>query len=237
MAYSTTQQTIPSYLYQEYADDQDLQAFVASYNSLAQEYVNWFNQIGLPIYTGYLIAGLLLDWVAAGLYGQIRPSLQIGNYRTTGPFNTYAFNGNGYNRQGRTGKVSSYVVSDDIFKRILTWNYYKGDGNVFDIRWLKRRIMRFLLGTNGTAPDIDQTYDVSITFGVGNQANIVLISGSATSLKKTTYNDFAFNTRAFNENVSSFNPTPPYPLAPALKAAILAGVLQLPFQYTWTVSI
>ena len=48
------------------------------------------------------------------------------------------------------------AVTDDVFKRILTWHFYKGDGKNFSVRWLKRRIWRFLQGANGTDfDDID----------------------------------------------------------------------------------
>ncbi len=56
---TTVLKTIPSFLYQQYADDENLQAFVASYNEMAQEYVDWYNQISLPVYT--LQSGGLLD--------------------------------------------------------------------------------------------------------------------------------------------------------------------------------
>ena len=75
---TSLQQIIPAYLYQEYQDDPDLQAFWAAYNTLAQQYVNWFLQIGLPIYTGPLIVGPLLDWIAQGLYGIARPTPRSG---------------------------------------------------------------------------------------------------------------------------------------------------------------
>jgi len=39
---TTLTKVIPSYLYQEYSDDDDLQAFVMAYNGLAQQYVTWF---------------------------------------------------------------------------------------------------------------------------------------------------------------------------------------------------
>ncbi|HET8686956.1 MAG TPA: hypothetical protein VFM18_09875, partial [Methanosarcina sp.] len=42
--------TIKSYLYQEYQDDLDLQAFVNAYNAYTQSYVDWYNQTALPIY-------------------------------------------------------------------------------------------------------------------------------------------------------------------------------------------
>lgn len=115
-------QVIRAYLYQEYADDDDLQAFWKAYNDLAQQYVDWFSTIGLPIYTG--LSGDLLTWVARGLYGARRPS----------------------------------SISDDLFQRVLTWNFYKGDGTVFSVQNLRRRIIRFLLGTNGVTWNVDQTY-------------------------------------------------------------------------------
>ena len=34
---------IPSYLYVQYNDDDDLQAFVQAYNELAQEIITWLN--------------------------------------------------------------------------------------------------------------------------------------------------------------------------------------------------
>ena len=37
------QDTIPAYPYQQYADDADIQAFFAAYNSLAQGYLDWYN--------------------------------------------------------------------------------------------------------------------------------------------------------------------------------------------------
>src|SRR5215472_3249732 len=55
---------IPSYLYQEYSDDEDLQGFVEAQNEMQQNYVDTFNALNLPIYTSYPVSGALLDWVA-----------------------------------------------------------------------------------------------------------------------------------------------------------------------------
>src|SRR5215472_11594549 len=41
----------------------------------------------------------------------------------------------------------------------------KGDGRYFNIPWLKRRVKRFLIGVNGSSPHIDNTDDISISFG------------------------------------------------------------------------
>jgi len=83
---------LPSYLYQQYTDDDDLQAFVLAYNTYAQEFVDWFNSINLPIYTQPQIFGALLDWVAAGIYGLARPVLSSGTFHSVGPYNTQYFN-------------------------------------------------------------------------------------------------------------------------------------------------
>ena len=85
--------TIPSYLYKEYDDDEALQAFVDAFNASAQDYVDWFNTIELPVYTSPTSSGDLLDWVAEGLYGIPRPSLfSSGGAQGIGPLDTGALN-------------------------------------------------------------------------------------------------------------------------------------------------
>ena len=234
---TTVQGTIPSYLYQEYSDDDDLQAFVAAYNTIAQTYVNTFNQINLPIYTGPLIVGSLLDWVALGLYGFPRPTLSSGLNRNLGPLNTWALNTLAFNSYKLIGPSNVTVTTDDIFKRIITWNFFKGDGNIFDIRWLKRRIMRFLYGTNGINFNVSQTYQISVTFGIKNQVNINLISGRRTITGGAIFDRFALNTAPFNTIRSFFTPITPLPNAAVFKEALDSGVLQLPFQYDYVVHI
>lgn len=168
----TLQNTIPSYLYTQYADDDDLQAFVASYNTITQKYINTFNQLNLPIYTG--LSGALLDWVGRGVYGYPRPTLPATGASTIGPLNTYGPDFFVPLNTQETTVATNFVTTDDIYKRLLTWHFYKGDGKVFNIQWLKRRIKRFLIGTNGTAPFIDQTYEISVGFSPGNIVDIVI---------------------------------------------------------------
>jgi hypothetical protein len=74
-SFNTTplQQTIPSYLYAQYSDDENLQAFVDAYNSLSQGYLDWFNSRPLGLYTSPNIAGPLLDWVGQGVPVQHGP--------------------------------------------------------------------------------------------------------------------------------------------------------------------
>ena len=171
---TSLQKTIPSYLYEQYFDDDDLQAFVASFNSIMQEYVDWFNQIQLPVYTGALISGALLDWIAAGLYGMSRPVLSSGRSQILGPYNTTPYDTIGWNTIEVIGPTNITVTSDDIFKRIMTWNLYRGDGKIFNLQWLKRRCIRFLFGVNGTDTVIDNTYQVSAFYATRYQIDIVL---------------------------------------------------------------
>ena len=97
--------------------------------------------------------------------------------------------------------------------------------------------MRFLVGANGTAPNIDQTYQVSVTFGVGNQVNITLVTGERRVTGGALFNAFAPNTVPFNALETTFEPLAPLPNAAILKEAIDSGVLELPFQFTYVVTV
>ena len=226
-----------SYLYVQYNDDESLQAFVASQNQLAQGYLDFMNTINLPVYTSDNISGSLLDWVAAGLYGIIRPALPYGNPASLGPFNTYAYNTVAFNGLVGASTSTFYATSDDTFKRMITWNFYKGDGYQFNVKWLKRRVMRFLYGVNGTDPGVNQTYRISVSFGTGAVVNIQVVKNRAVLTGSTMFNTFAFNTKAFNAYSASNVNYPSIPEAPILKAAIESGALQLPFQFTYVVTV
>jgi hypothetical protein len=227
--------TIPSYLYIQYDDDDDLQAFVASYNRMAQEYVSWFAEVNLPVYTG--LTGQLLDWVAAGLYGQNRPLLPSGRNSNLGPLNTFAFNVLPFNGRKKIEPTNFYATTDDVFKRIITWNFFKGDGRTFSVRWLKRRIMRFLAGENGVNFNVDNTYQISVSFGIHPQVNIRILNGVRNLLGGAIPNRCAFNTKRLNQLDTEFVSFAPLTYAPILQAAINSGAVQLPFQYDWVVTI
>ncbi|WP_063906688.1 hypothetical protein [Burkholderia ubonensis] len=231
----TVQKTIPSYLYWQYNDDPNLQAFVNSYNQITQNYVDTFNQLNLPVYTGSLITGALLDWVANGIYGQTRPSLPSGKAQAQGAYDTAAYDSITYNTVRLVGQGNFYVTTDDVFKRILTWNLYKGDGRAFTVRWLKRRIVRFLVGANGIDPGVNQTYQVSVTFGPPNVINIRLLKGVRT-VTGGAYNTKPFNAVSFNSVTSFFTQLTAFPLAPILQSAIQSGAVQLPFQFQYVVT-
>lgn len=213
---TTVQKVIPSYLYVQYNDDVNLQALVTAYNTLAQQYLDWFNQNPLGVYTNTLMTSPMgsfgfLDWVLEGLYGIYRPTLVFGSITSTGTPNTYEPDESPYapNAFITTGGVSFYTTSDDIFKRILTWHFFKGDGQQFTIPWLKRRIKRFLIGTNGTAPNIGETYQISVTFE----------SSTAVVINIT-----------WSNNITLSN-------AQIFQAAVASSVVELPFQFTWTVNL
>lgn len=214
--------TIPSYLYFQYIDDQNLPALISSYNSLTQEYVDWFNEVNLPIYTG--LQGDLLDWVGEGVYGVPRPSFgttsingvigQIASVPYQGA-SSGAPNPNIVNAISTTqvyATSTSFDTPDDIYKRVLTWFFYKGDGYDFSIPWLKKRIARFLFGDNGTDVSIPFTDTISVTFN------------DATSPQPTC-------TIAIS-NSASLGPIGTY-----FEAAVETGVLQLPFRFQYTVTL
>ena len=156
-------QVIPAYAYGQYVNDDNVAAFFTAFNIYAQAYVTWFNALNLPIYTQAPIAGALLDWVVTSLYGYPRPALpsSIGSVPLA-PVNTFTANSipvNGF-IPGLPDTFTS--TSDDVYRRLVTWMAYKGDGKVFNPRWIKRRINRFLNGVNGTDVLNDTTYNVSV---------------------------------------------------------------------------
>lgn len=211
---TTVQTTIPSYLYWQYADDQDLQAFVSAYNTMTQEYVNTFNQLNLPVYAGNpLLVGSLLDWAVAGIYGLYRPAIYSGIVHPQGPYNTVPYNKAvwPYLKNALVEPTVQYVTTDDIFKRILTWNLYRGDGKTFNAAWLKRHALRFLEGLDGVDPGIDQTYLISVTFG---------------------------SNRTITLDVSAWALANPGSQMPQiLQAAMQSQVLNVPFQYQFIVNV
>jgi len=226
----TLQTTIPAYPYWEYADDDDVQALFDIYNQLAQYYLDWFNQTPLPVYTSSAISGSLLDWVAEGLYGMNRPLLGSGFSRRIGAIDTDIIDQLEICGTKIISGGSFQLASDDVFKRVMTWNLYKGDGKLFNTTWLKRHVMRFLVGENGldglNGGGVQETYDVSVNL-VG--------SGSG-------FGSFGFGVSGFGgagsgivihiNNAISYDPN----VLSALQEAVSLGILQLPFQETFSVT-
>lgn len=240
-------EVIPSYLYQEYSDDDDLQAFVVAQNALQQNYVDTFNALNLPIYTGNLISGPLLDWVAIGLYGFKRPWIYAQRSFMTGPLNTWGPNTNvALNAVVHSPPRGAVVADDDFYKRALTWHYQKGDGRYFDVRWLKRRIMRFLMGVNGSSPHIDQTNQISVSFGINMEVTIRFVLIIRNVVGGAVPNKFGPNGVTpgkmwgivpINSVVTITQVLPPLPYMTRFAEAMAAGVLELPFQFNYNVVV
>jgi hypothetical protein len=226
-------QIIPSYLYQQYYDDADLQAFVSAYNTLAQDYLDWFNNLNLPIYTKQ--SGASLDWVAQGIYGLKRPVLPEGGYTYKGVYNTPQLDELPFNQNVKIAPQNFYITTDDIFQRCITWNFYKGDGYQFNTTWLKRRVARFLAGVHGTDPQLGETYQISVTFAANNVVNIHILPGVSIQKGGSLLDTFDLDTVTFNAE-TIFAALIPTTLAPILQSALNAGVLETPFQYTFNVT-
>lgn len=215
--------TIKSYLYVQYADDDNLQAYVAAYNGCTQAYVDWFNTVCLPYYPG--LTGDLLDWVAEGLYGEVRVPLASPVTPAEGMLNTEVLNS-----LTPLGMLNSYVppsqtvfnLSDDLFQRVITWNFFKGDGKRFTQSWLKRRIMRFIMGANGIPPTPDLP---GFTIGAETTSPVsVVISGGLLTV-------------AIDQSLLSLLADVDPTVLQLFRLAFLGGVLDLPVQFTYACNI
>ena len=207
------QNIVPSYLYTNYQDDDNLQAFVVAYNTLAQQYLNTFNALQLPVYPNK--SGSLLDWVGQGIYGFARPVVATGVVQALGAINStridYPLPINGY---ATTGTATYQLATDDVYIRALCWNFYKADGNVFCVTWLKRRIGRFIFGPGQPANtnkfqnwnfDVGLLTKISVSFASSYVVNITIPASNSLSV--------------------------------TFKALVLSGALQLPFQFSFNITI
>ena len=161
------EQIIPMYLYQQYADDSDLQAFVSTFNTLAQGYLSWFTDFyqatPLGVYTSPNVSGALLDWIGNGVYNLPRPIIPVAS-SAEGEWDSIDWNTIPWGGLG--GQLIG--VSDDIYKRFLTWHLYRGDGMQMTMQWLRRRIGRFLYGADGSDFDIGFLSKISLTSSTGH---------------------------------------------------------------------
>jgi hypothetical protein len=64
----------------------------------------------------------------------------------------------GLNMIGLYGDMNVYLTDDDTYRRIISWHFFKQDGNYMSIEFLKRRVWRFIWGVDGKHWDfIDPT--------------------------------------------------------------------------------
>ncbi|MDN4239071.1 hypothetical protein OA819_19045 [Citrobacter freundii] len=227
---------IRSYLYTQYNDDDNIRAFVTAYNTMAKNIYDWMRTANLPIFVGGYNSGDQLRWIARGIYGVKPPVLASGRQLVLGVFNTFTFNTVPFNTRKVINQSSQVVVSDDLFKRIMTWNFYKGDGFYFTIPWLKRRIMRFLTGVNGVDVVNDQHWSISVLFS-GGGASVSIIKGFRKLTDSSVYNAQTFNSRAYNQKTSVLIKSNEYEYASLFKQAFDSGLLHMPFYQPVSVTI
>lgn len=182
---TTVLKAIPAYPYIQYQDDDNITCWFDAFNIFAQGYLDWFNALNFPIYTQDPVSGPLLDWVATSLYGISRPGLPVSQGSPPkGSINSFAVNAlpvNGF----VAGNPDSYIeVNDDYFRRILTWNLYRGDGPGVSPPWLKRRINRFLFGINGRDVENNTTFYISILPTGVREWTIIIPASVASSIFK-----------------------------------------------------
>ncbi len=163
MSASVLQTILPAYLYDQYTDDPDLPGFFQALNGLMQSYLDWYNQTPLSVYTASSISGPLLDWIGNGLYGIARPVISSLSTTSAGGYDSVPYNTLAYNQYFVTRSSTATIATDDIYKRVLTWAQYAGDGRQASIPWLRRRIARFLYGANGSDIDVGLITNVGIT--------------------------------------------------------------------------
>ncbi|MDE3023321.1 MAG: hypothetical protein KGI54_15980 [Pseudomonadota bacterium] len=217
---------IPSYLYDQYSDDTDLQAFVDSFNNLAQGYLDWFNSTPLSLYTSPNLYGTLLDWIGQGIYGIERPVISSVYSSIYGAMNTLPMNVSGMNRYLDVQSGTTQIVSDDIYKRVMTWILYRGDGKQPSILWLKKRIARFLFGLNGTDVSLDNLNVVSLV-----EVNI----HPQGAMDTMPMNTMAMNGFVGKKNHEITIRIPANPIGVMFADLFNQGVLPVPFQLKFTV--
>lgn len=228
---------IKAYLYQQYKSDDNLQAFFTAYNSMSQEIYDWVINANLPIFTGNYNYGSQLEWIAHGIYGQYRPIISSSKTVVYGPYNTIKFNQVALNGRKKKTTTNQITTSDDIFKRVMTWNFYKGDGFNFTITWLKRRILRFLQGVNGADIVNDQRWGISITFGDEGQINITIIRAMRSIIKSAQLDDMAYGDTEYGALETRLDYASSFDYATVFKTIFDNGLLNMPFWSSTTVTI
>lgn len=242
-------QAVPIYPYSQYLDNdpasstyvdpetqENIGTFFAVGNQYLQDVINWFSTINLPVYDG--LSNGTLSWVAAGVYGVTRPSLVVNEVTpplgalATAALETLSL------AQGTLGVSPVFApVSDDVFKRILTWAIYKGDNKRLNLQWLKRRIARFV----GT----DTVDTEAISIGLPNRPMAAGPGALATDALETVYLAY-FGlisvpiVTPLDNNISiTITTSGAYNkfLALTLQSAIQSGIVEMPLGYNFTVTV
>ncbi|MDF7675085.1 hypothetical protein PT277_05140 [Acetobacteraceae bacterium ESL0709] len=170
--------------YNQFTDDEDIAAFFTAFYKIARQTISWMAEHPFAFYVGPQLTGGFLNYCTYCLYGQFRYKIsyvQVQHY--TGSINEEEINIKSIDEETITKTYLGTSISDDLHKRITTWNFYKGDGLNFTIPWLKRRVMRFLTGDNGHTGKFNNcvpvsvgvnAHEVTITISPGNwDSNLV----------------------------------------------------------------
>ena len=217
---------IPAYVYDQYSDDENVQGFFEVLNAMAQGYLDWFNQTPLALYTNPNINGPLLDWVGNSLYNIPRPVISdvqqvVKGALATVPLTALPIAGFQISESG-----TSAIATDDVYKRVLTWFIYRGDGMQMSVEWLRRRIARFIYGINGTdLTDVGLISTVSLS-QVNSQSGGVMGNG----VMGLMVMGLAFS-KVLHKGIANL---PSYPMSSVLQELVNTGVIPLPFQVTVT---
>lgn len=140
-----------SYLYGQYADDKSLKATRDAYNTESSDIFSWMQTTPISDHRSDKITGNLLDWLAGGIYNMSRKVMVSATTGTvTGSIGDVVL-GDVPLADGNVTQPNNIAInlSDDQFKRSITWNTYSGDGWIFNTDWLRRRITRFMFSANG----------------------------------------------------------------------------------------
>ena len=227
------QTIIKAYPYFEYADSDDTTAFFNSLNSLGQQYLDWFNGTPLGVYTDPSISGPLLDWIANNLWGIYRPVISTSSTFVLAGWGSFAWGEEAYGTMNYIQSGTAQIATDDIYKRLLTWILYLGDGKQMSIQWLRRRIARFIYGADGGDIDIGLIANIniaipskSIVTGAWNSMSWDLLpwdgGGSVTATTK----------HALSISVPNNNG-----IGPIFADLLSGGYLPLPFQLSYEVIV
>ena len=231
----TATEVLKAFLYKEYSDDDDLQAWILAYNIYTQLFIDWFDYINLPIYTE--LSGALLDWIAEGLYGIYRPTLFSGVPMSEGAFATVEWAQLEFSALRLIDDITDVAVtSDDVFKRIITWQFWKGDGKNLTTTWIRRRVARFLYGPSGTDYS-GPAETISVLWTRTNQLTITIITEFDVCGYSGAFCSGPFSDAPFCALGGTTQPVPVSPLASAFKEAIDTGAMESPAQYDTTVRI
>jgi hypothetical protein len=219
----------PAYLYAQYSDDADLQAFVQAFNDLVDGYLNWFTDTPLANYCN--LSGPLLDWIGANLYGIPRPTVGTESVRTTGYMGSNAMGLSALGILSVKQSGTALQLTDDLYKRLLTFWLFLGDGKQMSLAWIRRRFARFLFGVNGGDIPVEYLQQVSITIpnlppmgAMGSQAigyGAMGVLNTDTPLAKHNY------TISIPQSVA----------ASALQQLFLSNLLPMPFQISFQIVV